>query len=212
MIFTTLRYKLFKLTGFKIFNLKGAYNQNILTGETLFSLKQKMKQTPDCHADEGISLSSDHLRLGSNIHDVYSRYGKPAHQRTLKLADTIHDVVLYKRIISGLKSKIIYNFVDQELISIAFHIRTAEAHDKAKIEEFVKSTYFKSVEIPSTSHACLTDAEGNKFIYENTFDCKLTFINHKPKVLRSISSALYRHQFAHSRHNNQHTSRFELSF
>lgn len=210
MLFTTFRYKLFKLTGLRLFNLKGAYNQNILTGETLFSLKQKMKLTPDFQVTDGISLSSDHLKLGSNIHEVYERFGKPAHQRTLKLADTTHEVVLYKRIISGLRSKIIYNFVDKQLVSVSFHIRTFDPHDKLKVENFVKSTYTGNLNLESTNHSCLTDAEGNKFIFENTFDCKLTFINHKPKVLRNISAALYRHQFSHSRH--QHSSRFELSF
>jgi hypothetical protein len=210
MLFTTFKYKIFRLTGFSLFNRKSSYNENILAGETLFSLKQKMKQTPEYQTVSQIDLSTNHLSIGSTIHEVYGRYGKPAHQQTIKVDGTTHDVVLYKRIMNGMKAKIIYNFVDEILASVSFHIRTETPEEKARVQLFVKSTYLINDVLPSSHCLCVSDASGNKLIYENTFDSSLTFINNKPEVLSAINAALYQDQFSSTK--QQTSTSFELSF
>lgn len=210
MLFTTFRYKLFRLTGVSLFNRKSAYNENILTGETLFSLKQKMKITPEYHVKQGVLLSTNHLPIGSTIHEVYNRYGKPAHQRMVKVGETTHDVVMYKRILNNMKAKIIYNFVNEDLISVTYHFKTVSPEEKERVLNFVKSTYLVDIEVPTSHYTCVSDAYGNKLIYENTFDSSLTFINAKPDVLRTINAALYSEQFSASK--RQSSSTFELSF
>ncbi len=83
-------------------------------------------------------LSTHRLVDFENIHQVFSKYGKPNYLKSNKSGGIVHDVVLYKRLINGLKSRIIYNFVNEHIASVSYTIQVVNKADEQLLDVFLK--------------------------------------------------------------------------
>jgi hypothetical protein len=189
------------------FSTKANYNSNLVAGENLSVLKQRLKNNNQTEFQSSASLATEHLSLGDSLFEIIRNYGRPAYINTYKTGGIRHDVVLYKRIIRGLKSRVIYNFINSDVASITFQISVATLKQLENVNEFVANTYLDG-KFPAESQFCVLDSKGNKLEYNYTFDVKLTFINNDAEIIQNINSALYQNRYSHERY--AHT-KFQLS-
>jgi hypothetical protein len=208
MIFSRLRYFAFRLLSKRPFSSKANYNGNLIAGENLSILKQRLKNNHPTELQSTAFLATEHLDLGNSLMDIIRRYGKPAYINTHKTGAVKHDVVLYKRIIRGFKVRVIYNFINEHPASVTFQISVATQQQLQSINDFVASTYLQG-KFPEESQFSVIDSKGNKLDYNYAFDVKLTFINNDAEVIQNINSALYQHRYSHERYAP--SNKFELS-
>lgn len=198
MIFAPLRYLSFKLLSKLPFNSKQHYHINLLAQETLVNLKKRISQSSTVESRVKVDLSTSHLKSGESLSDVLTKYGRPAFLKSHKSAGVIHDVILYKRMIQGLKSKIVYSFINEEVAAIEFHIKIESALQYEKVSNFVKKKYLDNGALQNMH--CLIDPNGNKLYFENTFDISLTFVNNNPEIIQNINAALFHEKYTYNRY------------
>jgi hypothetical protein len=210
MILTPFRYFAYKLLSSKILNNKPNYYRSLLSNETLPSLKQRFKE---CHLIENIvvrDLSTQHLDVGQTINQVLIKYGRPAFIKSTKSGGIKHDVVLYKRLINGLKSKVVYNFINKDIASVSFNIQVTDESQEKRVNSFIEETYLSNTKATLHPVHCLIDKTGNKLIYETVFDISLTFINNDPEIIQNINAAIYQEKYTNTKYSD--STKFQLTF
>jgi hypothetical protein len=209
MIFSRLRYFTYRLLSKKPFNGKAGYNSNLVAGENLSVLKQRLKQNHKLALHSSNKLATDHLALGDSLLQIIKDYGRPSYVQTHKTGGVTHDVILYKRIIKGLKSRVIYNFINDAVASVTFQISVGTPQQLSNVNQFIANTYLDSEAFPSENQFTVLDNKGNKLDYNYTFDVKLTFINNDPEIIQNINAALYQNRYSHERYVD--STKFQLS-
>ena len=195
MILAPLKYLAYKINSSKVFNKKIGYYNSLLAAETLINLKQRIRQPAFLEKKVDVDLSTQHLNIGENINHVFKHYGCPTYFKSNKLGGVIHDVVMYKRIINGQKSKVIYNFINGTTASIGFNITISNKHESEKVTSFIKETYFKQIDTDFNTSLSGVDNNGNRLLVENTFDITLTYINYNPEIIQNINAAIYKDKY-----------------
>ncbi len=198
MIFTPLKYLSFKLLSKFPFTAKHHYHINLLAQETLANLKKRITHSSAIETKVKVDLSTPHLKSGNSLNDVLTKYGRPAFLKSHKSSGVVHDVILYKRMIYGQKSKIVYNFINEEVASIEFHIKIESSQQYQKVSNFVKTNYLDNGTLHNMQ--CLIDPQGNKLYFENTFDISLTFVNNNPEIIQNINAALFQEKYTYNRY------------
>ncbi len=206
MIFAPLKYLSFKILSKLPFNSKHHYHINLLAQETLANLKKRITQSSLVESRVKVDLSTQHLKSGESLTDVLAKYGRPVFIKSHKSSGIVHDVILYKRMIQGQKSKIVYNFINGEVAAIEFHIKIESASQYEKVSNFVKKKYLENG--PLHNLQCLIDPNGNKLYFENTFDISLTFVNNNPEIIQNINAALFQEKYTYNRYTER--SDFQL--
>lgn len=208
MIFSRLRYFTYRLLSKKPFNGKAGYNNTLIAGENLSVLKHRLKHNHPVSLSSEAVLATPHLALGESINEVVSRFGRPAHISTHKTGGVRHDIVLYKRIIRGLKSRVVYNFINESVASVSFQISVATPQQLQNVNEFIAETYLKDP-FPKDNQFSVIDSKGNKLDYNYAFDVKLTFINNDAEIIQNINAALYQNRYSHEKYID--STKFQLS-
>lgn len=208
MIFSRLRYFTYRLLSKKLFSGKASYNSSIIAGENLSVLKHRLKNNHQVELHSETILATRHLSFGDSIYEIIQKFGKPAYINTNKTGAIYHDVLLYKRIIRGLKSRVIYNFINGNVASVAFQISVSTPQQLQNVNEFVAATYLNAP-FPGDNQFSVIDSKGNKLEYNYAFDVKLTFINNDPEIIQNINAALYQNKYTHEKHVD--STKFQLS-
>lgn len=210
MIFTPLRYYAYKFLSSRILKGKPRYYSSLLSSETLADLKQRVK---DSHltANKVVSdLSTHKLTDSENIHQVFSKYGKPNYVKSNKSGGIVHDVVLYKRIINGLKSRVVYNFVNENIASVSYTIQVANKSDEQLLHTFLKEKQVQQYTKQAVKTRNLPLAK--KTSADKPSEISLTFINHNPEVIQNINAAVYINKYSNSKFKYLDSSKFQLTF
>ncbi len=209
MLFTTLKHQYYKLTMLSPFTKKD-YSSSLLTGETLAVLRQRIK----AYQYKEISTSKDiigkNLLIGQNLNQILKQNGRPTCIQSNRTSKIQHDVVLYKRIIKGIKSKVLYNLINNQIASVSFILQAHTPEELEKVNQFIISSYADEGFNDLQHLTCFVDRQGHKLIYENAFDVTLTFINNCPDVIQNINAALFQNNYSESKYSTP--GRFELSF
>jgi hypothetical protein len=208
MIFSRLRYFTYRLLSKRPFNAKANYNNSLVAGENLSVLKHRLKHIHQTALHSDTVLATHHLALGEELDQIITKFGRPAHVSTHKTGGVCHDVVLYKRIIRGLKSRVIYNFINGSVASVSFQISVATPQQLQNVNEFIASTYLKDP-FPGENQFSVTDSKGNKLDYNYAFDVRLTFINNDAEIIQNINAALYQNRYSHEKYVD--STKFQLS-
>jgi hypothetical protein len=208
MIFSRLRYFTYRLLSKRPFNAKANYHNTLVAGENLSVLKHRLKYNHAISLHSDRALATNHLALGDSLNEIIVKFGRPAFASTHKTGGVRHDVVLYKRIIRGLKSRVVYNFINGNVASVSFQISVATPQQLQNVNEFVATTYLKDP-FPGDNQFSVTDSKGNKLDYNYAFDVKLTFINNDAEIIQNINSALYQNRYSHEKYVD--STKFQLS-
>jgi hypothetical protein len=208
MIFAPLRYHAYKFLSSRMLTGSPKQYRKLLSNETLGNLKQRLKESHTSSNKVVADLSTQQLAICHNIHNVFNAYGKPAYVKTNKSGGIIHDVVLYKRMINGLKSKVVYNFVNQRIASVSYVIQVISKTDEQRVNHFIKET---SIGIPKKAYKAKRLEAEKTTDYQPT-EISLTFVNHNPEVIQNINAAVYIDKYSNSNIKYVDSSKFQLTF
>jgi hypothetical protein len=213
MIFTPLRYFVYKFLSSRILNRKPSHYRHILSRETLSDLKQRVKDSHLVANKVVTDLSTHKIAVSENIHQVFNKYGKPSYLKSNKSGGIVHDVVLYKRLINGLKSQVIYHFVNQNIASVSYTVQVLSKTDEHLLHTFLKENTTYPHPKPARQPK---SAAGNKMAKNSPADkpkeISLTFINHNPEVIQNINAAVYINKYSNSNTKYVDSSKFQLTF
>lgn len=207
MIFSPLRYYVYKLLSSRILKGKPKHYRNLLLGETLSDLKQRVKDSTSAANKTVTDLSTHQMAVSENIHQVFNKYGKPAYLKSNRSGGIVHDVVLYKRLINGLKSKVIYHFVNTHIASVSYTIQVTNKNDEQLLEHFLKG-----IEANAIHKKTATSKAGKNSQYETPKEISLTYINQNPEVIQNINAAVYIDKYSSSNMKYLDSSKFQLTF
>jgi hypothetical protein len=185
--------------------MKPQYYRNLLSGETLSELKQRVKDSHSTANKVVTELSSQQMAVSETIHQVFSKYGKPSFLKSNRSGGIIHDVVLYKRLINGLKSKVIYHFVNESVASICYTIQVTTQNDEQLLDHFLKGMDTGNIKQTKKVRAA------KNIPYEKPKEISLTFINHNPEVIQNINAAVYIDKYSNAT-KYLDSSKFQLTF
>jgi hypothetical protein len=158
-------------------------------------------------------LSTHRLVDSENIHQVFNKYGKPNYLKSNKSGGIKHDVVLYKRMINGLKSRIIYNFVNENIASVSYTIQVVNKADEQLLDTFLKEKQVQQYKRePVKSKTPSLPKTSKKSPVDNPAEISLTFINHNPEVIQNINAAVYINKYSNSNIKYVDSSKFQLTF
>jgi hypothetical protein len=208
MIFSRLRYFMYRILSKKPFNGKAGYNTTLIAGENLAVLKHRLKHNHPIALGSEATLATHHLALGDSINEIIQKFGRPAYVSTHKTGGVRHDIVLYKRIMRGLKSRVVYNFINDSVASVSFQISVATPQQLQNVNAFISETYLKDP-FPGENQFSVIDGKGNKLDYNYAFDVKLTFINNDAEIIQNINAALYQNRYSHEKYVD--STKFQLS-
>lgn len=213
MIFTPLRYYAYKFLSSRILNGKPRHYAKLLSSETLAELKQRVKDSHSLANKVVADLSTHRLVDSENIHQVFSKYGKPNYVKSNRSGGIVHDVVLYKRIINGLKSRIIYNFVNENIASISYTIQVVNKTDEQLLDDFLKEKQVQQYKRePVKPKTASLPKNAKKTTTDKPAEISLTFINHNPEVIQNINAAVYIDKYSNSNIKYVDSSKFQLTF
>lgn len=205
MIFTPLRYYVYKLLSSRVLKGKPQYYRNLLSGETLSDLKQKVKESNSAANKTVTDLMTHQMAVSENIHQIFTKYGKPSYLKSNRSGGIVHDVVLYKRLINGLKSKVIYHFINEHIASVSYTIQVLTKSDEQMLDQFLKGA-----SEPSQKTTSAKSAKNNT--YEKPKEISLTYINHNPEVIQNINAAVYIDKYSNSNMKYLDSSKVQLTF
>jgi hypothetical protein len=208
MIFTPLRYYVYKFFSSRILKGKPHYYRNLLRYETLTDLKQRIKESHTLANKVVADLSNHQLSECEHIDTVFNKFGKPDYLKSQNSGGIIHDVVLYKRLINGLQSKIIYNFINQRIASVSYTIQIITKNDEQKVDTFLKESSVAGnyKQVKARTGKAIQKTTGHK-----PSEISLTFINHNPEMIQNINAAVYIDKYTHSTTKYLDSSRFQLT-
>lgn len=213
MFFTTIKHAYYKFCSRRFLNSGAHYFQGILSGENLSNLKNRFKQfVPSDHILDQ-DVSTQHLLKGTALYDILNRFGRPAYIKANTYKGGVsHEILLYRRLIRGQKTKIIYHFINNQIASVSFKFTIANDQERERILQFVSERYLVNKPHPVSGNIenYYMDRLGNKLIIEDTFDITLTFLNHDPEIIQNTNAALYQQRYKQDR--MVQSGKFELSF
>jgi hypothetical protein len=206
MIFTPLRYYTYKFLSSRILKSRPKHYRKLLSNETLCNLKQRLKESQSAANKVVADLSTQKIEICNTIHQVFSTYGKPTYVKTHKSGGIVHDVVLYKRVINGLKSKVVYNFVNYHIASVSYVIQVVSKNDEQRAHHFLKESAHasKAFKVKKPERGQNPEFKSNEI--------SLTFVNHNPEVIQNINAAVYINKYSNSNIKYVDSSKFQLTF
>lgn len=206
--FTPLKYFYYKLVSKRKVGNKSNYVSNIIANETLTQLKLRYKNHRFEEVPSKIRIDAKNKSFDRSLFDILDEFGKPFYIHTHKTGSVKHQVLFYKSIIKGFKTRIVYNFIDYKMATISFQFTIFEYTQLEMIHAYIEETFLHQSK-PKSNQFCIVDDLGNKLEYNYTFDLHLTFINNNREVIQNINSALYQHNFHPERF--MHSKEFQLS-
>jgi hypothetical protein len=209
MLFSRLRYLAYALASKRHLHFGSHYASSLMTGETLQVLKNRLKHNEPLEKITESNLDTTHLNIGNSLLEVLGRYKKPKMLNRQKVGGIKHDLLLYKRFINGLKSRVLYNFVNENIASVTFQISLSIPQHLAVINQFIANNYLDGEFPENSNHFAIVDAKGNKLIYEYAFDVKLTYVNNNAEIIQNVNVALYHDRYSSEKYID--SSKFQLS-
>lgn len=189
MFFTPIKYQFYKLICHKQRVSKSKYIEHVIGNETLVQLKTKFKRSNLPEISSKILIDSQKHSFDLTLFDILNKYGKPFYLGSNKTGKIKHDVMLYKQMMHGIKTRIIYNFVNNKIATIAFQFTIFSPAQLESIQKHLSET-FAAEPLPKTSHFNLRDQKGNRLEYNYTFDLGLTFYNYDPAIIHCINASM----------------------
>lgn len=209
MSFNRLTYITYLILSKKPFNWKTRRNSIFLTDETLPTLKSRLKFNSACEVKTNVPLETGHLDAATSLLDILHKYKKPSLLCRYKTAGIKHDRVLYRRTVLGLNSPVLYNFINEQMASVTFHIHIAEPQQLLLVNTHVANNYLDGKFPKGNTQFAITDAKGNKLLYEYTDKVKLTYLNNNAEINQNINVALYHDRYSNEKYID--STKFQLS-
>jgi hypothetical protein len=176
--------------------------------ETMTELRNRYRNTPDKLIHASKLIDSNSKSLNSSIFDVLKKHGLPKMIQARKTGTVLHEIMLYKRMIRGMKTRIVYQFVEHQIATIQFQFAAEADIHFAQLRNYMQELA-KGTDLPTEGSFSLVDSNGNRLDYNEGFKVTLTFVNHDPDLIQNINSAVYQNRFQPSKIETQR--RLELS-
>ncbi|MES2560535.1 MAG: hypothetical protein V4590_12385 [Bacteroidota bacterium] len=209
MLLNRLTYLSYLLLSKKPFNWKTKRNSTFLNEETLPTLKSRLKFNSAFEVKTTVRLETSHLDAAITLFDILNQYKKPSLLRRYKTAGIKHDRILYKRMVLGLKSNVLYNFINEQMASVTFHISINDPQQLSLVNRHIAKNYLDGKFPKGNSQFTITDCKGNKLMYESGNDVKLIYINNNPEINQNINAALYHDRYSNEKYID--STKFQLS-
>lgn len=209
MLFNRLTYILYLMLSKKPFNWKTRLHHTFLKDETLPTLKSRLKFNSACEVKTSVKLETSHIDPNTSLLNILRAYKKPSLLRRCKMAGIKHDRVLYKRIVLGLNSHVLYNFINDQIASVSFQFLINEPNHLSLVNKHIADNYLNGEFPEGHTKFTVTDAKGNKLMYEYAETLKLIYINNNPEVKQNINVALYHDRYSNEKYID--STKFQLS-
>lgn len=194
----TLIYLFARLRCGSLFTSSNKYWERSCMNETLTELRKRYRNASGSVIKASKLIDSDGKSLNSSIFDVLKKHGLPKMIHARKTGTVLHEIMLYKRIIRGMKTRIIYQFVEHQIATIEFQF-TAETETHFQQLRAYLQRLVKDQDLPNEASFSLVDDNGNRLDYLESFKVSLTFVNHDSDLIQNINSAVYQNRFQPSR-------------
>ncbi|MCU0441546.1 MAG: hypothetical protein MUE96_04035 [Bacteroidia bacterium] len=204
----TLIYLFARLRCGSFFTAKNKYWESSCMNETMTELRNRYRNTPDKLIHASKLIDSNSKSLNSSIFDVLKKHGLPKMIQARKTGTVLHEIMLYKRMIRGMKTRIVYQFVEHQIATIQFQFAAEADIHFAQLRNYMQELA-KGTDLPTEGSFSLVDSNGNRLDYNEGFKVTLTFVNHDPDLIQNINSAVYQNRFQPSKIETQR--RLELS-
>lgn len=209
MLINRLTYITYLVLSKKPFNWKSKNHNTLLLEETLPTLKSRLKFNSACEVKTNAKLDTAHLETATSLSEVLNQYKKPSVIHLHKTAGIKHHRVLYKRTIHGTASKVLYNFINEQIASVSFHIHIASPKHLSSVNQHIADNYLNGRFPKGNTQFTITDAKGNKLMYEHADQVKLIYINNNPEINQNINVALYHDRYSNEKYID--STKFQLS-
>jgi hypothetical protein len=196
MSFNRLTYLTYLLLTKKPFNWKTKQNSALLYGETLSTLKSRLKLNNVFKIKTNVKLETSHLEPTNSLMEILHQYKRPSLLRTYKMAGIKHDQVLYQRIVLGINSHVLYNFINEQIASVTYHFQIAQPQHLSLVKKYITENYLEGQFPQDNTEFTITDSKANKLMYELADTVKLIYINNNPEITQNINVALYHNSYS----------------
>lgn len=209
MPFNRLTYLTYLLLTKKPFNWQTKKDSALLSGETLSTLKSRLKLNNACKIKTSVKLETSHLEPANSLLEILHQYKKPLLLRTHKIAGIKHDQILYQRMALGLNSHVLYNFINEQIASVTYHFQITQPQHLLLVKKYITENYLEGQFPQDNTGFTVIDSKGNKLIYELAATVKLIYINNNPEITQNINVAMYHNSYSAERYID--STKFQLS-
>lgn len=127
--------------------------------------------------------------LNKSIFSILETYGRPDYYKANKLDRQKHEIILYKKRLYGYKSKVIYHFINQKLVSVMYRIHT-ENSTAANNDLHPLLWQQFGLDIYQNPHALLKDKNENIIEVNTQHDIHIDVFYKPSDVVKIAGSAL----------------------
>jgi hypothetical protein len=116
------------------------FNHHLLLNENLWSLYKKMIGLSE---DDSIHVEERHtpIDLNFDLYAIMEKYGVPYCIKKMIINDAIHTIVVYKKKIWGTRSRIVYHFLNGNIIHVNFRFRVTDDQQSTKIKKQLSTLF-----------------------------------------------------------------------
>jgi|GEM_PF-3458804 hypothetical protein len=167
-----------------------ANNIQHLSNDTLYALNHHLNQPQN---DSTYVYVQDRVSMliGRSLLYIIDKFGKPYCFRTEKKEGIRYEVLLYKKQIRGLKTRITYHFLNGELVMLNYYFKKEHPEDLARMNKVIGKLF--GINVSGKDLFTATDCSNNAIEFENTIDLRITLRTRDPQVLKLISKSGYKH-------------------
>jgi hypothetical protein len=159
-------------------------NEQYLSDDTLYALHHQFNQTVEANQyvlvqDKVASL------IGRSIYSVLATFGKPYCMRIEKNDAIKYEVVLYKKHIKGIKSRMTYHFINGKLVMLMYYFKKENPLQSEQILNIVSKVFGITPESDLLFTAI--DNHNNVLEVENAIDVTVALRTQSDDVKRLLA-------------------------
>jgi hypothetical protein len=167
-----------------------ANNVQHLSNDSLYALNHQLNQPQNdtiyVYVQDRVSLL-----LGRSLLYIVGKFGKPYCFRLEKKEGLRYEVMLYKKQIRGIKTRITYHFLNGELVMLNYYFKKEHTEELDRMNKVIGKLF--GINVAGKDIYSATDCNNNAIEFENTIDLRITLRTRSPQVLKLLSKTGYKH-------------------